>query len=172
MIVIGVDPGTIRTGWGVVQRVGSRLQGIDAGVIQAGRAEALEQRLLAIHEQLSAIVERYAPSCMAVEDVFSKHARSALTLGHARGVVLLVGASAGLPVSSYPPAVVKRSIAGNGQAPKEQLARIVCAILGFRDLPTADATDALAIAITHSNASMLQAAARPRANNLPGRSGL
>lgn len=172
MIVLGVDPGTLRTGWGLVRRVGARVQGIDAGVIAPGRDLDLTQRLLAIHEQLTEIVQQHTPSCMAVEDVFSKHARSALTLGHARGVVLLVGARAGLTVSAYPPAVVKRSIAGNGQAPKDQLARIVGAILGFRDLPTADATDALAIAITHANASLLQTAARGRNNRLPGRSGL
>lgn len=172
MIVIGVDPGTLHTGWGVVRREGSRLQHVDAGVIRPKRDAPLDQRLLAIYEQLTALVERHAPSCMAVEDVFSKHARSALTLGQARGVVLLVGARAALPVSAYPPALVKRSIAGNGQAPKDQLARIVGAILGVRDLPAADATDALAIAITHANASLLQRAARPRANNLPGRSGV
>jgi crossover junction endodeoxyribonuclease RuvC len=96
---------------------------------------------------------------MAVEDVFAKHARSALTLGHARGVVLLVGAQAGLPVSAYPPAVVKRSVAGRGQAAKGQLARVVGAMLGLRELPAADATDALAIAITHAHAL---AAARGR----------
>jgi crossover junction endodeoxyribonuclease RuvC len=172
MIVLGVDPGTLRTGWGVVRRVGARLQGVEAGVISPARDACLEQRLLAIYEQLSAVIERHAPTCMAVEDVFSKHARSALTLGHARGVVLLVGARASLAVSAYPPAVVKRSVAGNGQAPKEQLARIVGAILGLRDLPTADASDALAIAITHANAALLQRSMRPRANGLPGRSGL
>jgi crossover junction endodeoxyribonuclease RuvC len=172
MIVLGVDPGTLRTGWGVVRRMGSRLQGIDAGVIRAGRETPLAERLLAIYEGLSAILERHHPNCMAVEDVFSKHARSALVLGHARGVALLVGARAAIEVSAYPPALVKRSIAGSGQAPKDQLARIVGAILGWTSLPAEDATDALAIAITHANAALVKRATAPRANSLPGRSGL
>lgn len=156
MIVLGVDPGTIRTGWGVVRRDGARLTGIDAGVIEAPKSAPLEARLLAIHRELCVVIAKHAPSCVAVEDMFVKHARSALTLGQARGVVLLAGAQAGLEVSAYSPALVKRSVAGSGQAPKDQLARIVCAMLGFRDLPAVDATDALAIAITHAHAAALR----------------
>jgi crossover junction endodeoxyribonuclease RuvC len=158
MIVLGVDPGTIRTGWGVVRRSGPRLSGIAAGVIEARRDAPLETRLLVMHRGLCAVIEEHAPSCMAVEDVFAKHARSALTLGQARGVVLLAGALAELEVSSYSPALVKRSVAGSGSAPKEQLARIVAAMLGFRALPALDATDALAIAITHAQAVLVRAA--------------
>jgi len=99
-------------------------------------------------------------------------ARSALVLGQARGVALLVGARAAIEVSAYPPALVKRSIAGSGQAPKDQLARIVGAILGWTSLPAEDATDALAIAITHANAALVKRRTAPRANSLPGRSGL
>jgi crossover junction endodeoxyribonuclease RuvC len=156
LVVLGVDPGTLHTGWGVVRRAGPRLIGIDAGVIHTRRDAPLPERLLAIHDGLTEVIARHAPTCMAVEDVFSKHARSALTLGHARGVVLLVGARASLEVSAYSPALVKRSVAGNGQAPKEQLARIVGAMLGWTQLPSADATDALAIAITHAHALRTQ----------------
>jgi crossover junction endodeoxyribonuclease RuvC len=152
MIILGVDPGTIRTGWGVVRREGPRLAGIAAGVITADKDAPLPERLLAIEEGLREVLQRHSPDCMAVEDVFAKHARAALTLGQARGVVLLVGARAGLSVSAYPPAVVKRSVAGRGQAPKEQLGRIVAAMLGLREPPPPDAGDALAIAITHANA--------------------
>ena len=158
MIVLGVDPGTIRTGWGVVERKGPKLYGIGAGVIEASKSAALETRLLAIHRGLCEVIAQHRPSCVAVEDVFVKHARSALTLGQARGLVLLASAQAELEVSSYSPALVKRSVAGSGQAPKEQLARIVCAMLGFRDLPVADATDALAIAITHCHAATVRMA--------------
>ncbi len=154
MIVLGVDPGTLRTGWGLVRRAGPRLVGIDAGVIQTGRDAPLPRRLLCIYDGLCALIEQHHPTCMAVEDVFSKHARSALVLGQARGVALLAGARAGLEIGAYPPALVKRSVAGRGQAPKDQLARIVCAMLGWRTLPAADATDALAIAITHAHAVM------------------
>jgi crossover junction endodeoxyribonuclease RuvC len=161
MIVLGVDPGTIRTGWGVVRRAGPRLHGVDAGVIHAGRDAPLPERLLLIFSALTEVIERHQPTCMAVEDVFSKHARSALTLGQARGVVLLAGARASLEVSAYAPALVKRSVAGSGQAPKDQLARIVGAMLGWKTLPAADATDALAIAITHANALLSQRRAGP-----------
>jgi crossover junction endodeoxyribonuclease RuvC len=154
MIVLGVDPGTLHTGWGVVRRAGPRLVGVDAGVIHASRDAPLAERLLLIYRGLSEVIERHGPTCMAVEDVFSKHARSALILGQARGVVLLAGANAALEVSTYAPALVKRSVAGNGQAPKDQLARIVGAMLGWSTLPAVDATDALAIAITHANAIM------------------
>lgn len=158
MIVLGVDPGTIRTGWGVVRRAGPKLIGIDAGVIATAKDAPLHERLRAIFDELTAVIEKHKPSCMAVEDVFSKHVRSALILGQARGVVLLAGARAELEVSAYAPALVKRSVAGSGQAPKDQLARIVCAMLGMRALPSADATDALAIAITHANAVMTRRA--------------
>lgn len=152
MIVLGVDPGTLRTGWGLVERRGARLHAIAAGVIRAKDGDPLEARLHAIHAALCLVIEEHRPVCMAVEDVFAKHVKSALVLGQARGVVLLAGAQAGLTVQAYPPAVVKRSIAGSGQAPKEQLARIVGAILQLKALPAVDATDALAIAITHANA--------------------
>ena len=161
MIVLGVDPGTHHTGWGVVERRGARLVGIAAGVIRAKESAPLEARLLTIHSQLVQVIAEHKPSCMAVEDVFSKHVKSALVLGQARGVVLLAGSQAGLEVQAYPPALVKRSIAGSGQAPKDQLARIVGALLGLRVLPAVDATDALAIAITHANA--LAVAAVPAA---------
>jgi crossover junction endodeoxyribonuclease RuvC len=131
------------------------LRGIAAGVIHAKEGAPLEARLHVIHAQLCEIITAHKPTCMAVEDVFSKHVKSALVLGQARGVVLLAGAQAELVVTAYPPALVKRSIAGSGQAPKEQLARIVGAMLGLRELPGIDATDALAIAITHANALAL-----------------
>jgi crossover junction endodeoxyribonuclease RuvC len=152
MIVLGVDPGTVRTGWGVVRRAGPRLVGVAAGVIRANEKDELPERLRVIHDGLRAVIAEHAPSCMAVEDVFSKHARSALVLGHARGVVLLCAALSELELSAYPPAIVKRSVAGKGAAPKDQLGRVVCAMLGFRTLPPPDATDALAVAITHANA--------------------
>ncbi|MBN1652500.1 MAG: crossover junction endodeoxyribonuclease RuvC, partial [Deltaproteobacteria bacterium] len=119
----------------------------------------LSLRLQIIYRELSRIIEQQQPSVMALEDIFFSHsAKSALLLGHARGVALLAGANAKIEVCAYPPALVKRSIAGRGQAPKEQVARIVGAIIGWKDLPGADATDALAVAITHLNASRL----RPR----------
>jgi len=167
MIVLGIDPGTIRTGWGVVRRAGPRLQYVAAGTIDAGKDSELPARLHEIYEALRAVIAEHAPTALAVEDIFhARFAASALKLGHARGVALLVGAQAGLPIAAYPPALVKRSVAGRGQADKAQVARIVGAILGLRDLPEVDATDALAIAITHAQALLSQqvqrAAATPR----------
>lgn len=156
MRVIGVDPGTIRTGWGIIERDGTRIRGLDAGVIDVGKKRDLSERLKIIYQQLCRVIEAHKPAVMAVEDIFYSHsAKSALLLGHARGVALLAGAKAKIEVRAYPPALVKRSIAGRGQAPKEQVARIVGAIIGWHDLPATDATDALAIAITHLNASAL-----------------
>jgi len=152
MIVLGIDPGSIHTGWGVVERVGPRLRYIAAGTIDPRKTDDLSLRLCEIYEALTIVIREHAPTTMAVEDVFhAKFARSALKLGHARGVALLVGAQAGLEISAYPPALVKRSIAGRGAADKHQVARIVGAVLGLRELPNLDATDALAIAITHAN---------------------
>jgi crossover junction endodeoxyribonuclease RuvC len=153
MIVLGVDPGTIHTGWGVIERAGPKLRFIAAGTIDAGRDDELAERLCEIHSALCAVIRQHAPVTMAVEDLFhARYARAALKLGHARGIALLAGAQAGLPIAAYAPALVKRSVAGRGQADKLQVARIVGAILGLRELPNPDATDALAIAITHAQA--------------------
>ena len=155
MIVLGIDPGSIRTGWGVVRREGPAFSFVAAGTIDAGKHSELPERLQEIHAELCRVIERHAPTAIAVEDIFhARFASSALKLGHARGVALLAGAQAGLPIAAYPPALVKRSIAGRGQADKAQVARIVGAILGLRSLPEADATDALAIAITHVQATL------------------
>jgi crossover junction endodeoxyribonuclease RuvC len=162
MIVLGIDPGSIRTGWGVVRREGHTLRFVGAGTIDAGKDTELPTRLNEIYESLRAVIAKYEPTAVALEDIFhARFANSALKLGHARGVAMLVGAQAGLPIAAYPPALVKRSIAGRGQADKAQVARIVGVILGLRDLPDLDATDALAIAITHAQAAQTRRMAMP-----------
>ncbi len=154
--VLGIDPGSVRTGWGVVERSGSKIVGIAAGVIEAGEKDELHERLPVIYDGLKAVIVEHAPHTVAVEDIFyARNVQSALKLGHARGVALLAAGHHGLNVSAYPPAVVKRSIAGSGRAEKEQVAQIVGAILGWKSLPAIDATDALAIAITHAQASRM-----------------
>jgi crossover junction endodeoxyribonuclease RuvC len=155
MIVLGVDPGSIRTGWGVLRRSGPKLVYVAAGTIETGRDDELPERLKDIYDALSRVIREHVPTTMAVEDIFhARFANAAIKLGHARGVALLAGANAGLPIAAYPPSLVKRSVAGRGQADKAQVARIVGAILGLRDLPDVDATDALAIAITHAQAEL------------------
>jgi crossover junction endodeoxyribonuclease RuvC len=154
MIAIGVDPGTVRTGYGVVKRVGNRLHRVASGTIRTDAKAPMEQRLLAIHEGLERVLTTCAPEQAAVEDVFfSKNARSSLKLGQVRGVVLLTLARRDLPVTSYPPALVKRAIVGSGRAAKQQMQRVVQAILGLKALPEEDEADALAIAVCFLNAT-------------------
>jgi len=153
MIVVGIDPGTNRTGYGVLRRDGSRLTRIDSGTIVLPPKTPLETRLTRLHEELERVLVANGPDTAAVEDLFfAKNAMSALKLGHARGVVLLALAQRGLAVSSYAPALVKRSVVGNGRASKAQMQQVVRAILGLREVPEEDEADALAIAICHANA--------------------
>jgi crossover junction endodeoxyribonuclease RuvC len=151
--VLGVDPGTTATGWGVVERRGSRISGVAAGVIRVSGTIALPERLRVIHDALRELIAAHAPDEVAVEDVFhGRYAQAALKLGHVRGVALLAVAQSGLPLRAYPPAVVKRTVGGKGSAQKEQVARMVCAVLGWTAVPAADAADALAVAVTHVQA--------------------
>ncbi|MEM7138221.1 MAG: crossover junction endodeoxyribonuclease RuvC [Myxococcota bacterium] len=153
MRVLGIDPGSRRTGWGVIELEGTRLRHIDAGTIALSARAPLPDRLRGIHEGLEAVIAAHGPRMVAVEEIFfAKHANAALKLGHARGIALLAAAQAGLPVHEYPPAVVKRTVVGRGQADKAQVGRLVGALLGVRDALDVDATDALAVAITHIQA--------------------
>lgn len=162
MKTLGIDPGTRRCGWGVVERVGSSLRPIDYDVIVLRERDPLELRLRALHQALAEVIATHRPEAVAVEDVFfAKYANAGLKLGHARGVALLAAANAELAVHSYPPALVKRTVGGSGRASKEQLARMVGVLLGLREEPGLDATDALAIAITHCQSHRLLPAQRP-----------
>lgn len=155
--VLGVDPGTIRTGFGVIDQDGTRLIGIAAGVLKQDERLPLHERLREIYAGLCVVIETHRPHVVAVEDIFfAKFPNAALKLGHARGVALLAAANAGLAVHAYPPAVVKQAVGGRGRAEKTQVARMVGAILGWSTLPAIDATDALAVAITHANVSKVR----------------
>lgn len=156
--VLGVDPGSRRLGWAIVERRGSSTQARAAGVVRLSADEPLEVRLDGVHRALVEVVERYAPTDLAVEDVFhGRFPASGIRLAHVRGVVLLVGAQRGLSVTSYPPALVKRALAGRGAADKTQVARLVAATLRLPTVPPADAADALAIALAHcSNAKVFR----------------
>jgi crossover junction endodeoxyribonuclease RuvC len=158
MRVIGIDPGTRHCGYGVVDaRTGSRLVWIAHGVISPGASESLEQRLHQIHQGLAEVIGTHRPETCAVEEVFfSANVKSALTLGHARGVALLAAAQAGIEVAAYPPATVKQSVVGFGRAEKEQVARMVSLLLHIPTIDEADASDALAIAITHATHSRVR----------------
>jgi crossover junction endodeoxyribonuclease RuvC len=163
--ILGVDPGTRRCGYGVIDVTALRRLGyVECGVIEPPARAPLEQRLAALASELREVIDELSPSEVAVEDVFHGiDARAALTLGHARGVVLAAAGAAGLAVRAYPPATVKRSVTGYGRAAKEQVGRVVQALLALRRAPRVDAADALAVAICHAHHAAGEAARRARA---------
>ncbi len=146
-------------GYGLIESRGSRLSLLDSGVFKAPAGDSLDRRLLRIVRELRGLVEKHKPDAAAVEDVFVKtDPRAALAVGQARGAILVVLAEASLSIASYAPATIKRAVAGNGRASKEQVAKMVATILGERPLgETSDATDAVAVAITHAFRARSQA---------------
>jgi crossover junction endodeoxyribonuclease RuvC len=150
MIALGLDPGTRHFGWGVVERRGTRLVHLAHGIVHTDEKQPIAVRLVTIERELVAVVTAHAPTVASVEALFfAKDAQAASKLGHARGVALLVCARAGLDVHEYPPALVKRAVAGSGRAEKAQVAQMVRVVLGLAAAPPADAADALAAAVTH-----------------------
>jgi crossover junction endodeoxyribonuclease RuvC len=162
LVVLGLDPGSRHFGWGVVRREGTRLVHVAHGIIHPDLSTPFADRLVAIERELVRVVSYYAPAQASVEGLFfAKDAQAAAKLGHARGVALLVCARAGLEVAEYPPARVKRTIAGAGRAEKSQVAQMVKVMLRLRDAPPSDAADALALAVTHLSRSPLRPLPRP-----------
>ncbi|MCA3015857.1 MAG: crossover junction endodeoxyribonuclease RuvC [Myxococcaceae bacterium] len=155
MRVLGVDPGSRFLGYGLVEAARSRPRYLAHGVIRTGSTASLSERLECIFLELGRVIDVYAPAAVAVEGVFThKNARSALVLGHARGVVLLLAARARVPVFEYAPARVKRSVGAGGNDSKESVARMVTRLLALEaPLERADAYDALAVACCHANRS-------------------
>ena len=150
MRILGLDPGSRVCGYGVIDATDGELRYVECGVLTAQREDAMEVRLGEIARGLREVIAELEPSHVAVEDVFShQNPRSALALAQARGMVLAVVGLAGLTVASYPPASVKKAVSGSGGADKGQVARMVQALIGLGSLPQLDATDALAVAITH-----------------------
>jgi crossover junction endodeoxyribonuclease RuvC len=148
--ILGLDPGSRVCGYGVIDERDGELTYVECGILTAPEHRAMEERLGEIACGLREVIAELAPAVVAVEDVFVReNARTALALAQARGMALAVIGLAGLEVASYPPALVKKSVTGSGGAGKEQIARMVQALIGLRSLPRADATDALAVAITH-----------------------
>ena len=153
MIILGIDPGTAMLGYGLVERTGPRLRAIDYGVIKTASDLPLPQRLEAIYLSLTDLIELHAPVLMGVERLFfTKNVQTAFAVGQARGVVLLAAALHNLEIREATPNEVKVATAGHGAAGKEQVQRMVQAILGMAEIPTPDdAADALAIAICVAN---------------------
>jgi crossover junction endodeoxyribonuclease RuvC len=151
MRIVGIDCGTERTGYGIVETDGRRHQLVTAGVIRTKASEPLERRLKTIAKELREVIENFLPDMFAVEEVFhAVNAKSALKLAHVRGVVLLIAAEAGLAVNEYSPLEVKMSVVGYGRAEKQQVQMMVLSLLGVsQQFGSFDATDALAVAICH-----------------------
>lgn len=164
MTVLGIDPGTAACGYGVVRRAGSRLSAPDYGWWATPARERPELRLKRIHDEVAELIARHAPDAVAVEESYvGADARTALSVGQARGAALVACANAGVPCVEYPPATVKQAVCGYGRADKAQVQRMVRAILLLDEDPTPHhAADALAVAICHALASPLLALAGGR----------
>ncbi|MCL2324386.1 MAG: crossover junction endodeoxyribonuclease RuvC [Actinomycetia bacterium] len=152
MIILGVDPGLLHTGWGVIEARGSQMRALSYGCIDTRSGEDLGRRLQAINAGISEVIERYRPEAVAIEDVFfGVDAKAAFSVGEARAAVILAAASAGLSPVHYPPRQVKQVVVGGGGAEKQQVAYMVRLQLGLDHEPRPDhCSDALAIALTHA----------------------
>jgi crossover junction endodeoxyribonuclease RuvC len=152
--VLGIDPGTAATGYGIVERAGSRLRAVDYGCLETVPAQALAVRLMAIHRSVRQLIELHRPQMVGVERLFfNRNVQTAFAVGQARGVVLLAAAESGLPVFEYGPHEVKMAVTGYGRADKQQVQRMVQVVLGMDALPRPDdAADALAVAICLAHA--------------------
>jgi crossover junction endodeoxyribonuclease RuvC len=157
VIVLGIDPGTADTGYGVVESAGSRLRALAEGVIQTRPGVPLERRLADIHSAVGELLDRHAPDALAIEELyFGTNARTAFAVGQARGVVLLAAGQRGVPARSYTPQQVKGAVCGHGRAGKDQVSSMVTRLLTLPAAPATDhAADALAVAICDLNRAPL-----------------
>ena len=151
MIVLGVDPGTHRTGYAFLERRENRIRVLEYGVIRLKDSAELPIRLEQLHRELTALMSVYRPMRLALESIFfAKFPQSALILGHARGAIMVAAQSLGIGISEYAPQMVKKATVGTGRASKERVANMIQTHLGLKQPPTpADAADALAIAFCH-----------------------
>ena len=163
MRVFGIDPGSARTGYGCVQSDGSRHRMIACGAVTIPAANAFPEKLRIIHVELGVLLARHRPDVVAIENLFhAANARSALKLGHARGVAMLAAVEAGVPIVEYTPAEVKQSVVGYGRAEKGQVQSMIQLLLGLAEPPAPfDASDALAIAVCHLHRMNLRGLAAP-----------
>jgi crossover junction endodeoxyribonuclease RuvC len=177
VIVIGLDPGTANTGFGVVRTVGDRMVALDGGVIETPPDLAVEDRLARVHEALVELIEWHEPKALALEDLFfGRNVGSALSVGQARGVSMLAAAQRGVPCFDYTPQAVKKAVCGSGSADKGQVQRMVATLLGLPEPPTPDhAADAFAVAICHAGGASARVSAptfgRPTVGTTPALAG-
>ena len=160
MRIFGIDPGSVRTGYGCVETDGRRHRLIACGAITMAAGDSFPTRLAQIHRELALLLAAHQPDCVAVENLFhATNARSALKLGHARGVAILAAVEAGCEVVEYTPAEIKRAVVGYGRAEKHQVQQMIKLLLGLPKAPSPhDAADALAVAICHLHSRPLASA--------------
>ncbi len=153
MRILGIDPGTATTGFGVIDIERGKLKFIDAGVITTKSDVDMKDRLITIYDELGELISEHKPNVVAIELLyFATNVTTAMTVGQARGVAILVAAQANLPIAEYTPLQVKQAVTGYGKADKHQIQEMVKSLLGLNTIPKPDdAADALAIAITHSS---------------------
>ena len=158
MIILGIDPGTAITGYGIVQKIGNKFTDIDYNAIRTESNLSLATRLDIIYSSTMEIIEKYQPEQLAIEELFfNKNAKTALAVGHARGVILLAAARCGIEIHHYTPLQVKQAVVGYGRAEKEQVQYMVKTILNLPQIPKPDdVADALAIAICHGHSYSYQ----------------
>ncbi len=166
MRILGIDTGLAETGYGIIDAEGGACRIVEAGVISTGADESLGARLLRIYEALGRIIDEFAVERVVVEDLYAEypHPRTAIMMGHARGVIVLAAAQRAVAVESYPASLVKKSLTGTGRASKDQVQRMVCRALCLAEAPAPDhVSDALALAICHAApARAIPAAGRRR----------
>lgn len=156
MIILGIDPGSRKTGYGLISKQGNRLIHIDNGAIFTQSAKDFPQRLEQIFTGLSAIIAQYQPEVVAVEDVFlAKNAQSALKLGQARGAAIVAAVNVGLSVYEYTAMQVKQAVVGTGRAEKAQVQHMIKVLLNLPEIAQEDASDALAVAICHAHSAAI-----------------
>jgi crossover junction endodeoxyribonuclease RuvC len=160
MIVLGIDPGLASTGYGVVRSTAGRLVALDGGVIETRAVTSQERRLADIHAAVDALLAEHEPDAVALEELyFGQNVKTAFAVGHGRGAAMLAAGQRGIECTSYTPQQVKAAVCGNGRADKDQVARMVQALLALPRAPTPDhAADALAVAMCHANRAPLSAA--------------
>jgi crossover junction endodeoxyribonuclease RuvC len=156
MLILGIDPGSVTTGYGLIEGKAGKLRHVDNGGIFLSSKSGLSERVCEIHNRIEDLIHRFSPDVLALEDIFiAKNVSSTLKLGHARGAVMVAAGRAGVPIFEYTALQVKQAVTGYGHAPKEQVQKMIRTLLSLPDLAFADASDALAVAICHSHSHRL-----------------
>ena len=155
MRILGIDPGTAITGFGVIDCVGDRFKFVDAGVIRTPKEEDMADRLVTIYDEITELITEFKPDQISIELLFfARNVTTAMTVGQARGVVILAAAKAKIPITEYTPMQIKQAVTGYGKADKAQIQQMVKQLLNLSEIPKPDdAADGLAIAITHAGQS-------------------